>query len=216
VQRHAEMRAPNSQGPVRTSSFGQHEYPTLRAWFRDRVLIRSLLRAGGPYAGKRLVDVGCGFHAVLSRTFLDQVSSATLVDIAIAPELKTHPSVTAIEGALPDALANIPSQSVDVVLCSAVLEHLWDPHDSLKEFPRLLAPGGVCLINVPSWLGKRVLEFVAFTLGMSNADEIDDHKTYYSPRDLWPLLVQAGFVPHNIKCYRQLIGVNTLAVCRVD
>jgi len=30
------------------------------------------------------------------------------------------------------------------------------------------------------------------------------------------LLVRAGFTPHNIKCYRQLVGVNTLAVCRVD
>jgi hypothetical protein len=69
---------------------------------------------------------------------------------------------------------------------------------------------------VPSWVGKRVLEFLVFRLGMSTADEIDDHKTYYSPRQLWPLLVRAGFLPHNIKCYRQLVGVNTLAVCRVD
>lgn len=216
VGRQLEEPVSDPNGFVRATSFGQHEYPTLRAWIRDRVLIRSLLRAGRPYAGKRLVDVGCGFNAVLSRTFLDEVSSAVLVDIAIAPELTTHPRVTAIEGALPGALANIPSHSVDVLLCSSVLEHLWEPLETLEEFPRLLAPGGVCLINVPSWLGKRVLEFVAFRLGMSNADEIDDHKTYYSPRELWPLLVRAGFVPHNIKCYRQLVGVNTLAVCRVD
>jgi SAM-dependent methyltransferase len=216
VGRHAEVRAADPNGPVRTSSFGQHDFPALRAWFRDRVLIGSLLRAGRPYAGKRLVDVGCGFKAAFSSTLLDELAGATLVDIAIAPDLKAHPRVTAIEGELPNALAEIPSHSADVVLCSAVLEHLWEPLETLVEFPRLLAPGGVCLINVPSWFGKRVLEFLVFRLGMSTAEEIDDHKTYYTPRELWPLLVRAGFTPHNIKCYRQLAGVNTLAVCRVD
>jgi SAM-dependent methyltransferase len=215
AQRLAEERLPTRGEHVRASSYGQYDYPALRVWFRDRVLIGSLLRSGRPYAGKRLVDVGCGFRAAFSRTLLDELSSATLVDIAIAPDLKAHPRVTAVEGALPDALAEIPSRSVDVLLCSAVLEHLWEPLDTLKEFPRLLAPGGVCLINVPSWLGKRVLEFLTFRLGMSTADEVDDHKRYYSPRELWPLLVRAGFAPHNIKCYRQLVGVNTLAVCRV-
>ncbi len=213
---HTKERAPESKQPARASSFGQDEYPTVRAWIRDRVLIRSLLRSGRPYAGKRLVDVGCGYRAALSRMLLDELSNAMLVDVAIAPELKAHPRVTAIEGALPDILTEIPSHSVDVVLCSAVLEHLWEPLDTVKEFPRVLAPGGVCLINVPSWLGKRVLEFVAFRLKMSNADEIDDHKAYYTPQELWPLLVRAGFAPHNIQCYRQLVGVNTLAVCRVD
>ena len=41
--------------------------------------------------------------------------------------------------------------------------------------------GGVCLVNVPSWRGKRFLEFSAFRLGLSPAEEIDDHKTYYDP-----------------------------------
>jgi SAM-dependent methyltransferase len=216
VGRQPEERATESSSPVRATSFGQHDFPALRAWIRDRVLIGSLLRSGRPYAGKRLVDVGCGFRAAFSRTLLDELSSATLVDIAIAPDLRAHPRVTAIEGELPNALAEIPSHSADVILCSAVLEHLWEPLETLVEFPRLLAPGGVCLINVPSWLGKRVLEFLVFRLGMSTAEEIDDHKTYYTPRELWPLLVRAGFNPHNIKCYRQLVGVNTLAVCRVD
>jgi SAM-dependent methyltransferase len=188
----------------------------VRVWIRDRVLIGSLLRSGRPYKGKRLADVGCGYHAAFSRTLLDELSNAILVDVSIAPELKTHPRVTAIEGVLPDALARIPSDSVDVVWCSAVLEHLWEPLETLKEFPRVLAPGGVCLINVPSWLGKRVLEFLMFRIGMTTADSVDDHKRYYSPRELWPLLVRAGFRPRNIKCYRQFVGVNTLAVCRVD
>ena len=55
-------------------------------------------------------------------------------------------------------------------------------------------PAASCLVNVPSWRGKRFLELSAFRLGLSPAEEMDDHKRYYDPRDLWPLLVR-GRVP---------------------
>ena len=37
---------------------------------------------------------------------------------------------------------------------------------------------------------------------------------YYDPRDLWPMLVRAGFRPRAIKCHRHKLGLNTFAVCR--
>ena len=45
---------------------------------------------------------------------------------------------------------------------------------------------------------------------------MDDHKAYYDPRDLWPMLVEAGFKPRNISCFRHKFGLNTFAVCRLD
>ena len=98
----------------------------------------------------------------------------------------------------------------------SVLEHLWEPGLALTHFRRLVRPGGVLAINVPSWRGKRALEFSAFRLGLSPASEMDDHKRYYDPRDLWPLLVAARFVPHGIRCFRHKFGLNTFAVCKVD
>lgn len=85
----------------------------------------------------------------------------------------------------------------------------------LAECRRLLAPGGVLLVNVPSWRGKRWLEFSAFRLGLSPADEMDDHKRYFDPRDLWPLLRAAEFLPSEIRCTRYKWGLNTFATCRV-
>ena len=105
------------------------------------------------------------------------------------------------------------SESLDVVLLLSVLEHLWDADAALAELFRITAPGGVVLINVPSWRGKRFLELSAFRLGLSPRAEMDDHKRYYDPSDLWPMLVAAGFTPSRIRCHRHKFGLNTFAVC---
>jgi SAM-dependent methyltransferase len=173
-------------------------------------------RTVGSLDGKDVGDFGCGFEATYMRSVLAQVRSATLVDISLADDLKSLRDVTAIEGRLPDVLQGMPDHSLDVVLCMSVLEHLWEPAKTLQHFRRLLRPGGVCAINVPSWQGKRALEFSAFRLGLSPAREMDDHKSYYDPRDLWPLLVAAGFLPHAIRCFRHKFGLNTFAVCKID
>jgi SAM-dependent methyltransferase len=173
-------------------------------------------RTVGSIDGKDVGDFGCGFQATYMRTVLGKVKSATLVDISLAEDLKSRPNVTAIEGTLPETLEVLADQSLDVILCMSVLEHLWEPGQALTHFRRLVRPGGVVAINVPSWRGKRALEFSAFRLGLSPASEMDDHKTYYDPRDLWPLLVAAGFMPHGIRCFRHKFGLNTFAVGKVD
>jgi SAM-dependent methyltransferase len=165
------------------------------------------------FTGLRVADVGCGYRATIARTLLERVDRLLLVDIALEPGLCAHSKVTAIEGWLPAALTSVADGSQDVVICNSVLEHLWEPLVTLRELERVLAPGGLLLLNVPSWRGKGFLEFTAFRLG-SSPEEMDDHKMYYDPRDLWPLLVQAGFRPRNIRCFRHKFGLNTFARCR--
>jgi SAM-dependent methyltransferase len=166
------------------------------------------------FDGKRVADVGCGFQASFARTVIDRAASTVLVDVALADDLKQHPRVRAVEGQLPDALAPLPSGELDVLMMVSVLEHVADAPKLLSEVRRLLAPGGVALVNVPSWRGKTYLELSAFRLGLSPAVEMDDHKMYYDVRDLWPLLVSAGFRPSRIKCFSHKFGLNTFAVCQ--
>jgi SAM-dependent methyltransferase len=168
------------------------------------------------FAGKRVADFGCGFQAAFARTVVGEAQSLVLVDVALADDLKADPRIQAIEEPLPAALVVLPDASLDVVLIVSVLEHVSDPAGLLREVRRLLAPGGVALVNVPSWRGKRYLELATFRLRLGAACEVDDHKMYYDVRDLWPMLVAAGFRPSGIKCFPHKFGLNTFAVCRAE
>jgi SAM-dependent methyltransferase len=199
---------------ARVRSFGQDYRPTVVDRFGVWLSARQIRKHVGSFRGRRIGDFGCGYHATFARSVLAEIDHAVLVDVALANDLKVHPHVTAIEAQLPGGFAAVSDDSLDVVLCVSVLEHLWDPVVALTAFRRMLRRDGVCLINVPSWRGKWFLETSAFRLGLSPRDEMDDHKMYYDPRDLWPLLVRAGFIPHGIHVFRHKFGLNTFAVCR--
>jgi SAM-dependent methyltransferase len=200
----------------RTTSFGeQHELTWVDRW-GIWLSARKVRRFVASFAGKAVGDFGCGYSASFARQLIGVAADVTLIDLSIAPDLKRHPRVRAIEGCLPEAIGAVESGSLDVVLCLSVLEHLWHPLELIGECHRVLAPGGLCLVNVPSWRGKRYLELSAFRLGLSPRLEIDDHKCYYDPNDLWPLLVRAGFLPSGIRCFKHKFGLNTFAACLRD
>lgn len=208
------MSSPGREA-TRAGSFGEHDELTPIDRFGVWLSRRSLGRAVGGFDDLRVADVGCGFDARFIRSILDDVTSATLVDISLAPDLIAHPKVRALEAALPDALMEIDDDTIDVTMCISVLEHVWQHEATLAHLHRITAPGGTVVVNVPSWWGKRALEFSAFRLGLSPVAEMNDHKRYYDPRDLWPLLVAAGFVPQHIRVRRHKGGLNTIAVCGI-
>lgn len=198
---------------MRTESFGQARAPTVVDRFGVWLSAVQVKRRA-EVVGKRLGDFGCGYQATLSRSLLDEAAHVTLVDVALADDLRQHAKVTAIEGGLPASLSLVADASLDVVLCLSVLEHLNEPEETLAHFRRVVAPGGTVLLNVPSWRGKTYLELSAFRLGMSPKEEMDDHKMYYDPKDLWPMLVKAGFKPSQLQVFTHKFGLNTFAVCK--
>src|ERR1700730_10839425 len=172
---------------MRERAYGQGYQPSPVDRLGVWLSARQIRRYAGSLAGKQLGDFGCGYHAAYVRTVLSQLERAVIVDSALAPDLKSYRNVTAIEGTLPGVLDQVPVASLDIVLC---------------------------ISNVPTWRGKRFLEYSAFRLGLSPKDEMDDHKAYYDVKDFWPLLVRAGFRPSNIRCFSYKLGLNTFAICR--
>ena len=43
----------------------------------------------------------------------------------------------------------LPNHSIDAIMCTEVLEHIPDPLGAIKEFNRLVKPGGYLLITAP-------------------------------------------------------------------
>jgi 2-polyprenyl-3-methyl-5-hydroxy-6-metoxy-1,4-benzoquinol methylase len=201
---------------TREHAYGQQAKLTVVDRFGIWLSARRVHREAGSVAGRSIADFGCGYQARIARTLASGAASLTLVDVAVAEEARCLPNTRAIEGELPEALEELSNASLDLVLCLSVLEHLWKPESMLAECRRVLAPGGLLLVNVPSWRGKRFLEFSAFRLRLSPPDEMNDHKRYYDPRDLWTLLRAAGFLPSEIRCVRHKFGLNTFASCRIS
>jgi len=196
-----------------TESYGQRGVTWVDrfgVWLSTRA-IRRQLPAG---SGLRVLELGCGYRATQLLALRDRLSEGVGVDFKIAPELRTTPGLILHEGPIEDTLEKFSAGSFDVVLVISVLEHLHEPLAALEAANRLLKPGGVLLINVPTWRGKFWLEFSAFRLGLSPKVEMDDHKMYYDKRDLWPLLVRAGFRPSAIDLSTHKFGLNLFAVVR--
>jgi 2-polyprenyl-3-methyl-5-hydroxy-6-metoxy-1,4-benzoquinol methylase len=212
----SDVDSPRLDAPVRKDAYGANArketvVDRYGIWLSGYEIRRTIKN----FNNLRVADVGCGHNATFTSSILDKVHSALLADITVSPALKAHPKVRAVEGYLPEVLASVESESQDLVICISVLEHVWNPLAALKELRRILAPGGTCLLSVPTWRGKWALELSAFRLKTSPAEEMDDHKMYYEFQTFWPLLVQAGFLPHQIRCYRYKFGIGLFSVCKL-
>lgn len=179
-------------------------------WLSQRA-IRRRLPAGN---GLRVVELGCGYRATQLMALADRLAEGTGVDFHIAPELHGRPGFVWHEGPIEQTLPRLAARTFDAVLLISVLEHLREAGAALRAAHGLLKPGGVLLVNVPTWRGKVFLEFSAFRLGLSPKVEMDDHKMYYDKRDLWPLLVAAGFKPSEVRLRYHKFGLNLFAEAR--
>jgi SAM-dependent methyltransferase len=198
---------------TRETAFGEGYELSIVDRFGTWLSTRRLLKVLGRLDDKTLVDIGCGYDARFGVGLLPRLERLVAVDVSLNSDLVAHPKVTAIVGSLPGALAELDDQCADLVVLNSVLEHLDQPIETLSEIRRIVrASGGIVFVNVPTWLGKVALETSAFRLKLSPALEIDDHRRYYSARQLWQSLRDAGFMPSEMKVRRHKFGLNVYAV----
>ncbi len=110
----------------------------------------AILAMAGDVQGKRVLDVGCAGGG-LSEAFAER--GASVVGIDLNPRLieRAHERLgSKAEFRVADIAAPLPffeAGSFDVVAASLVLHHLADWGPPLREFARILRPGGVLLIS---------------------------------------------------------------------
>lgn len=200
-----------TMGSPDRDSYGQHGL----SWVDRFGVFLSLRAIRKHWPGNNKLDaleLGCGYRARHLVAMHEKLKRGVGVDFKIWPELNKYPRLTLIESSIDQAVVRFEDSSFDLILFVSVLEHLWEPLEILKECRRLLRPEGVLIVNVPTWRGKFFLELSAFKLGMSPRVEMDEHKMYYDKRDLWPLLVRAGFMPSRINLRYHKFGLNLFAV----
>ena len=182
----------------------------LGVWLSQRAISREL----PDRSNLEVLELGCGFRATQLIALGPRLQRGVGVDFQIDPQLPGRDNLTFYQGTIEEALPKLQTQTFDAVLLISVLEHLSDPLFVIQSVRGLLKPSGVLLINVPTWRGKDFLEFSAFRLGLSPKIEMDDHRMYYDKRDLWPLLVRAGFKPSAIKLRYHKFGLNLFAAAQ--
>lgn len=149
-----------------------------------RMLARCVAIAG---AGGRLLDVGCGFgffsaEAAFLGFDLDPIEIAASERCVATEMLGVEPERVSFEELdRPDAYAT-------VILMSQVLEHAHDPVDWMRKATRLLRPGGVLCVGVPSFDSafRRVLQardpYVTPPV----------HLNYFTRRSMMALMTRVG------------------------
>lgn len=180
-------------------------------WIRLRArlmgnAIRRRLRNSRPLV---VLDIGCGFQATNLVENADLISEGWGIDFAISPACKL-PNLRFIEAPVEETMESLPGGHFDAILLISVLEHLRNPLNALAHCHRMLTDGGRLIVNVPTWNAKPVLEFLAFRCNRSTSS-INDHKMYYSKRDLWPKLIEAGFMPSSVRLSYRFLGMVLMA-----
>lgn len=113
-----------------------------------------------------LVNVAWGQLPKRKKDLLHIAPERFLVEI-----LKDRPDVNYMSGDLEMSesmlkldLTDIPSWDAqwDLVLCSHILEHIPDDHAAMREMFRILRPGGLLLVIVPTY-GKNTYEDFSIT-----------------------------------------------------
>jgi SAM-dependent methyltransferase len=204
-----QQRDYESEHPAAYGSRGLRVVDHAGIWLRTRSL-RRLVRDDRPQS---LLDLGCGYQANVVCSLAPRIARVVGVDLAVDPEVKRTTSATFVEEPIEVALQSLEPGSFDVVTILSVLEHIPEPQEVLTGIHRVLAPGGTAIVHVPTWLGKPVLEWLAFKRGMGTAS-INDHRMYYRVSDLWPLMVRAGFISEHIGMRYHTLGCALTATAR--
>lgn len=109
----------------------------------NHILSERLKTAAKKYLTGSLIDIGCG-----TKPFKDMLSPYVTKHIGVDHEGTFHDKSN-ID--LFGTAYEIPSddETFDSAICTAVLEHLEEPEQAIRECHRVLKPGGTAIYSVP-------------------------------------------------------------------
>ncbi len=171
----------------------------LLATARERLALLKRLAPDG-----RLLEVGCGSGYFLAAA-RESYAAVTGIDLSgDAIKVAREAGHDARCGELKD----LPESdgAYDVLYAADLFEHLYRPHEFLKQAHARLRPGGILALVTPNeagWLrrvsGKRWVSF-----------KLPEHVAFYTPEYLAKMTQAAGFTPLHCRAVGQRVSVNFL------
>ena len=156
--------------------------------YRLRRRTKEVIAALKPLVSKPVglvLDVGCA-----DRLMLNQVVAELGTDEGLGLDYNIDLMRMQKDGAAvcqADALRlPITDACADVVLATAMIEHVADPEQAAAEFYRVLRKGGVCVLTTPN----PTMEAIATKVGLLKDDT---HYRLFDLKSLGTLVVEAGF-----------------------
>lgn len=150
-------------------------------WFISRrQLVCQLIDDAKSPGDLLLCDVGCGTGATMQQ----MLRFGKVIGIDMSPLALRCCRQRELSGLIMSKAEQLPlkSSSVDVIVATDILEHLADDISALKEFHRILRPGGFAVVTVP-----------AFGLLWSEHDLALMHHRRYTAPQLAQRCIESGF-----------------------
>lgn len=165
------------------------------------------------YPRGRLLDAGCG-----SGEFVHTMTEAGLECVGVEPNTAQAAyaqgrGLDVVNDTFRDGL--FPPGSFDVVTFIQVMEHLPNPVGALRTAYALLRPGGMVVIDVPSYNNPRFMLYRATHIKRLVArDFILPHVLYLTPRTLGAIVEKSGLRVVRWRCGRYAIKFGASPVFR--
>ncbi|HUK81017.1 MAG TPA: methyltransferase domain-containing protein [Verrucomicrobiae bacterium] len=157
----------------------------------DRFVAWRRFRAALPYIrkGARVCDIGCGLDARFLQWLGPRIGVRIGLDCQVGTSTNNAPVVVS------DITKRLPVKSAqfDHTVMLAVLEHLAQPEDVLREAHRVLVPGGSLIMTWPNAAVDPILGVLHRVGVVSDEMESEKHQRRIPLDELQAMLSEVGF-----------------------
>lgn len=152
-------------------------------------------KKGGQSQEIRILDIGCGSGRI-SLEMIKKGYQVTGLDFSEEAVKKAQSKgVSAKQANLDDGIPE-PDNTFDIVWAGDIVEHVFDPIGLLRDSARVLKPGGIMLITIPSDVG--LVSRIKMLFGISHQEQMYyssgfyKHHTFFTPRLIRFMLKKAN------------------------
>ncbi|HEX9941393.1 MAG TPA: methyltransferase domain-containing protein [Thermoanaerobaculia bacterium] len=160
--------------------YSKHPWPSTREADEEMGWRLRMLGIGkADYAGKRVLDVGCGtgeYALWYGVNGAREVVGIDLADgsLAVAERKRRESGVGNVTFLKKDALQHdLPDNSFDYVYAVGVLHHTGDPEAGFRQMCRVVRPGGVVVVSLYNRYSRSILRFKQSLCKLLGGDDLE-------------------------------------------